>query len=190
MPVLAGASAHQLGDIARAGAEGIVVPSVDVVTAVREHTDLPILVQASATSIEMLKQARRAGADAVRLVFEETSGNAQVLSALYTEAAKLDLDCPLDVRDERELAQALELIDPEILVLSERGREKDERDLDRTLALLADVPAGKLVISQGRVDTREQVLELEGAGVDALTVDERVASEAVADIVSALVGRA
>ena len=42
--------------------------------------------------------------------------------------------------------------------------------LERTLDLLADVPAGKLVISEARVRAREQVVALENAGVDAILV--------------------
>ncbi|MFQ5425469.1 MAG: hypothetical protein ACE5EV_00130, partial [Gaiellales bacterium] len=112
----------------------------------------------------------------------------ELLPSLYETASDLGLDCPLDVRDEDELDDALERIDPEILVLSERDREKGERDLDRTLALLADVPAGKLVISEGRAGTRAQVLELERAGVDALIIDAQVDARALGGLVAELVG--
>ncbi len=63
---------------------------------------------------------------------------------------------------------------PDIILISERGLEDDEEDLERTLDLLADVPAGKLVISEARVIAREQVIALENAGVDAILVDAEV----------------
>ena len=46
----------------------------------------------------------------------------------------------------------------------------DEEDLELTLDLLADVPAGKLVVSEARIVSHDQVLALERAGVDAILV--------------------
>jgi indole-3-glycerol phosphate synthase len=77
------------------------------------------------------------------------------------------------VRDEDELATALERLDPEIIVISESAAGADEgEDLERTLDLLPDVPAGKLVISQTRIVAREQAVVLERAGVDAVLVSD------------------
>jgi indole-3-glycerol phosphate synthase len=45
-------------------------------------------------------------------------------------------------------------------------------DLSRTFDLLADVPAGKIVVSESGISTREQVEELEHVGVDAVLVGE------------------
>ena len=41
-------------------------------------------------------------------------------------------------------------------------------DLEHTYSLLEEVPAGKAVLSQGGVKERDQVEELERAGVDAV----------------------
>ena len=48
----------------------------------------------------------------------------------------------MGVRDEDELEEALERLDPEILVLSERGPDEKGDELELTLELLPDVPAG------------------------------------------------
>ena len=45
-------------------------------------------------------------------------------------------------------------------------------DLERTFELLADVPAGKMVVSESGIATREQLDELERVGVDAVLVGE------------------
>jgi indole-3-glycerol phosphate synthase len=70
---------------------------------------------------------------------------------VVARARELDLDCAVEVRDEETLEEALERVDPDIVLISERGLDDDEEDLERTLDLLADVPAGKLVISEARV---------------------------------------
>ena len=45
-------------------------------------------------------------------------------------------------------------------------------DIERTFELLADVPAGKTVVSESGIRTREQLDELERVGVDAVLVGE------------------
>jgi hypothetical protein len=75
-----------------------------------------------------------------------------------------------DVRDEDELEEALERLDPEIFLLSPRGGDDHEDPLELVLELLADVPAGKLAIADVAAATRQDVLALERAGVDAVLV--------------------
>jgi hypothetical protein len=76
----------------------------------------------------------------------------------------------VDVRDEEELELALERLDPEIFLLSARGEDDDEDPVDAVLELLPDVPAGKLAIAAVDVATRDEVLALERAGIDAVLV--------------------
>ena len=45
-------------------------------------------------------------------------------------------------------------------------------DVARTFELLADVPAGKTVVSESGIRSREQVEELERVGVDAVLIGE------------------
>ena len=45
-------------------------------------------------------------------------------------------------------------------------------DLQRTFDLIADVPAGKVVVSESGIHTRHQIEELEGVGVDAVLIGE------------------
>jgi indole-3-glycerol phosphate synthase len=151
-----------------AGAEALAVRTRVEAARVRPGTGLPVLVLELVADFDALHALHDGGADACVLVFEELAAEDGLLEELYAEADALDLDCALNVRDEAELEEALERVDPAIIVLSERDPEKDEEELERTLELLPDVPAGKLVISESRVVAREQVLALERAGVDAV----------------------
>jgi indole-3-glycerol phosphate synthase len=189
IPLLRG----EVGALARAaeqsGAEALAVASVADVGALRPQTELPLLVRAVDPDVKALEAAREAGADACVLVFEGLAEEEELLEELVAAAAELGLDCALDVRDEEELARALERLDPEILVLSEREREKGEADLERTLELLPDVPVGKLVVSESRVTSREQILELERAGVDAVLISGEVPGDFSA-VLAELTGKA
>jgi indole-3-glycerol phosphate synthase len=58
-----------------------------------------------------------------------------------------------------------------VFLLNGAGAADDDVDpLDAVLELLPDVPAGKLAIARVDVSSRDQVLALERAGVDAVLV--------------------
>jgi indole-3-glycerol phosphate synthase len=135
---------------------------------VREATELPILWRGSGS----LEDAARAGADAVLIVASEHDDeDGDELAGVAARAAELGLDWVVSVSDEDELAHVLERHDPEIFHLA-------ASDLERALELLTDVPVGKLAIAEAHV-TREQVVELERRGVDAVIVPARNVAELV-----------
>jgi len=141
--------------------------------AVREGTSLPILWRA-----DVPLHLAAGAADAYLLVFDALDDDDGRLEELHREALELGLDCAVEVRNEEELALALERLDPEILVLS---AEDDAGKLQRALELLPDVPAGKLAVADVQVSGRDQVDELERAGVDAVIVGARNVSGLVGD---------
>ena len=131
---------------------------------IRAASSLPILWRSDAP----LEEA--SSADAVMLVFDSLEDDDGRLEQLHRRALELGLDCAVEVRDEEELEEALERIDPEIFLLSPAERDDDETQLDVVLDLLAAVPAGKLAIADLALTTRDDVLELERAGCDAVIV--------------------
>ncbi len=145
------------------GAEGLVLDRP--AQGLREATALPILYRGDSPD-----SAREAGADAWLLVAEHHHDDGSELEEHYARALLLGLECVVDVRDEEELELVLERIDPEILLLSPREAEDDEEALDRVLELLPDVPAGKLAIAELGSTTRDEVVSLERAGIDAVLV--------------------
>lgn len=124
---------------------------------IREATTLPLLWIGGAAPLD---------ADAVTIRPEQDAAGGQV-------------ETVVDVRDGDELELALDRHDPEILLLCAREIDADADDLDAVLELLPDVPAGKLAIAQVDVDSRDEVLALERAGIDAVLVFTR----RVADLV-------
>ncbi len=153
------------------GAEAIVVRGE--LDGVREATDLPILWRASGPAAD----AARAGADACLVVVGEHDEDGDALDRVHREALELGLDCVVEVRTEEELERALERLDPEIFLLS-AGKDDGEA-VQRALELLADVPAGKLAVADAHVSSREQIAELERAGVDAVIVRTKDVAELV-----------
>jgi indole-3-glycerol phosphate synthase len=154
------------------GAEGLAL--MHAVDGVRDATDLPVLFRHDAPP----EDAGAAGADACLIVVEEHDDEDD-LEELHQRARALGLEVVADVHDDDSLAASLERIDPEIFLLSPRDAEDDEEDIEKILDLLPDVPAGKLAIADLAAATREDVIALERAGVDAVLVD----TKKIADLV-------
>jgi indole-3-glycerol phosphate synthase len=155
------------------GAEGVLV--YGAIDGLRDAIELPILWGGGGRPAE----AAAAGADAwiVRVTDEDDGAE---LAAEHAEALELGLDCAVVVRNEAQIELALEQLDPEILVLS---AEDEEDSLQRALDLLPDVPAGKLAVAVVDVSGREQVDELERAGIDAVIVGARSVAGLAGDAV-------
>src|SRR3954447_4828674 len=131
----------------------------------RDATSLPILWRADVPLAEA-----SAAADAYLIVFDSFDDDDGRLEQLHRQALDLGLDCAVEVRDEEEIEQALDRVDPEIFLLAPSGGDDGDTPLEVLLDLLAAVPAGKLAIADLPLTTRDEVLELEQAGCDAVIV--------------------
>ena len=135
----------------------------------RAASELPLLRKDFTIDPYQLYEAKAAGADAVLLVVGAMSQDE--LAALFREAHALDLDAIVEIHDEEELDAALE-VDADVLGINNRNLEDFSVDIQRTFDLLHDVPAGKVVVSESGIQTRDQIDELEQVGVDAVLIGE------------------
>ena len=78
----------------------------------------------------------------------------------------------VEVHDEEELETRARVVDADVIGINNRDLADFSVDIERTYELLADVPAGKTVVSESGFSTREQLDELERVGVDAVLVGE------------------
>jgi indole-3-glycerol phosphate synthase len=134
-----------------------------------EASDLPVLRKDFTIDPYQVFEAKAAGGDAVLLVVGALQP--AELATLHGLARDLDLDALVEVHDEPELETALG-IGAEVIGINNRDLEDFSVDLSRTFELLVDVPAGKTVVSESGIATREQVEDLEQVGVDAVLVGE------------------
>jgi len=116
---------------------------------IREATTLPLLWRGTGVP---------ADADALAIRADDENGH------------ETELELVVDVRDEDELEDALERLDPEIFLISVRGGDDSDDPVEWVLQLLPDVPAGKLAIADVAVASRDEVLQLERAGFDAVLI--------------------
>lgn len=143
--------------------------SIDDLREARSATDLPIIRKDFIVDPYMLYEAAAAGADAVLLIVAALDRDQ--LELLYIEAGSLDLDCLVEVHNERELEAAFE-IDADVLGINNRDLSDFSVNVDTTFTLISEIPAGKTVVSESGISTREQLEEMERVGVDAVLVGE------------------
>ncbi len=135
----------------------------------RAASELPVLRKDFTVDPYQLFEAKAAGADAVLVVVGSVRHEA--LRTLSDLARDLDLDVLVEIHREEELEVALE-VEADVIGINNRDLEDFSVDLERTFELLADVPAGKTVVSGSGIGAREQIEELERVGVDAVLVGE------------------
>jgi indole-3-glycerol phosphate synthase len=144
--------------------------SLDDLRQARAASSLPILRKDFIVDPYQVLESAAAGADAILLIVAALNG--RDLTALYHEARDLDLDVLVEVHGEEELELALETVDPDVIGINNRDLGDFSVDLERTYALLPDVPAGKTVISESGIHGRAELDDLERVGVDAVLIGE------------------
>jgi indole-3-glycerol phosphate synthase len=143
--------------------------SIDDLAEARAACDLPLLRKDFVIDEYQVLEARAAGADAVLLIVAALG--ADRLGELMAAASDLDMDSLVEVHDEDEVEIAVET-GAEVIGINNRDLHSLEVDLGTTFRLLADVPAGTVVVAESGITDHGHVEELENAGVDAILVGE------------------
>jgi indole-3-glycerol phosphate synthase len=135
----------------------------------RAVTALPILRKDFIVDRYQLFEAVAAGADAVLLIVAALSP--EELRHLRDEAAELGLDALVEVHDTDELEVALS-IGARLVGINNRNLTTLEVDTHTTFALLERVAGAAAVVAESGLHSRDQLDELEDAGVDAALIGE------------------
>jgi indole-3-glycerol phosphate synthase len=162
--------------------------TLDLVPAAAAGT-LPVMLADLVVDSYQLYEARVMGVDGVILVaaaFEDDDGG---FCELYDLAAEIGLDVVLEVAEEDEIEHVLDLVDPDSFLIRNTD-DNDHVDFERTFSLLEEVPAGKVVLSQGGVRSRDHVIALERAGVDAAILGPWIVESGLGETLRLLRGEA
>jgi len=143
--------------------------SLDDLVEARSVCELPLLRKDFVVDEYQVLEARAAGADAVLLIVAALSP--ERLRELMAAASDLGMDSLVEVHDEDEVEAAVEA-GAEVIGVNNRNLHSLEVDLETTFRLLADVPAGTVVVAESGITRRDDVDRLERAGVDAILVGE------------------
>jgi indole-3-glycerol phosphate synthase len=130
---------------------------------------LPLLRKDFIVDTYQLHEARAAGADAVLLIVAALPP--QLLATLYATARELGLDVLVEVHDSTELNVALGA-GADLIGVNNRDLRDFSVDLRRTAKLLAEMPAGVVVVSESGIGSAAQLRNLQEEGVQAVLVGE------------------
>jgi indole-3-glycerol phosphate synthase len=162
--------------------------SLDYLKAIKSFCRIPVLRKDFIIDPYQVTEARVYGADFILLIAAVLSPDQ--LRALMQKADELSVEVLLEVHDEEDMKTALEVM-PVMIGINNRNLKTFQTDLQTTFDLLGQVPDGMIVISESGINSREDVLRLEDAGVDGVLIGEAfMREEDIGQKVRELMGRA
>ena len=143
--------------------------SIDFLKQARASCQLPVLRKDFIVDAYQVFESRAMGADAILLI-AACLDDAQMVE-FEAIARRLDMAVLVEVHDAPELARALKLKTP-LLGINNRNLKTFEVSLDTTLTLMRDVPADRILVTESGIVSRDDVLRMGAAGVNAFLVGE------------------
>lgn len=142
---------------------------VDYLKQARASCQLPVLRKDFMVDPYQIYESRVMGADCVLLI-AACLDDAQMID-LEAIARGLDMAVLVEVHDGVELERALKLKTP-LIGINNRNLKTFEVSLETTLTLKAQVPADRMLVTESGIQTRDDVLRLGAAGINAFLVGE------------------
>ena len=144
--------------------------SLDHLLAVRAAVDVPLLRKDFVVSEYQLLEAKAAGADAVLLIVEAL--RPAELQVLHEHARRHGLDVLVEVHDAKELSIAIDA-GARIIGVNNRNLRTLEVDVHASEALIAQMPADVIAVSESGLNTAADLVRLNALGYRAFLIGER-----------------
>ena len=142
---------------------------VDYLKQARASCQLPVLRKDFIVDAYQVYESRAMGADACLLI-AACLDDVQ-LKEFEAIARSLDMAVLVEVHDGAELDRALQLKTP-LIGINNRNLKTFDVTLETTLTLMRNVPADRLLVTESGIHSRDDVLRLGAAGVNAFLVGE------------------
>lgn len=142
---------------------------IDYLKQARASCQLPVLRKDFIIDAYQVYESRVMGADAILLI-ASILDDAQ-MREFESIARSLDMAVLVEVHDAPELARALQLKTP-LVGINNRNLKTFEVTLDTTLTLMQGVPKDRLLVTESGIHTRDDVLRMGVAGINAFLVGE------------------
>ncbi len=140
---------------------------LDFLTEVKRSVGRPVLRKDFIFDEYQIYEARARGADAILLIAAILEGG-QAEEYLHL-AGELGMGVLFEVHDDAELDRALALEAP-VVGINNRDLKTLGIDLNTSLRLREKIPKDRIVVSESGIKSRDDVLKVEGAGIDAVLV--------------------
>lgn len=141
--------------------------NLELIQKIKNITTIPILRKDFIFDEYQVYESRLSGADAILLIASILDKN-QAHEFLCI-AEDLRMSALFEVHDIKELEMALS-IDTDIIGINNRNLKTLKIDMNTTYNLKKEIPAGKIIVSESGVKTKDDILKLESAGIDAVLI--------------------
>ena len=145
------------------------IEHLESVAAIAHPRSVPLLRKEFVFDAYQVYETRACGADAILLIVAMLEST--LLQELLALATELRLQALVEVHDEDELATALD-VGAELIGVNNRNLRTFKTDLAVTERLAPNIPAGRVVVSESGISSREHVQRLGEAGASAVLVGE------------------
>ncbi len=157
---------------------------LDYLSAIRSEVPLPLLRKDFIIHEAQLYQSVVAGADAILLIVAAL--DQPTLSHLHSLARDLQLDVLVEVHNMEEMDRALD-IDAKIIGINNRDLKTFTVSLATTDALIDEIPADCIAVSESGIHTAEDARYVRNRGANAILVGESLMrAESVEDKIAEL----
>ena len=143
--------------------------SVDDLKSARGAVDLPVLRKDFTVSLNDICDAKLMNADCILLIVAAL--NKFELAEFHNFALELGLDVLVEIHDEPELDLALE-VGAKMIGVNQRNLRTFEVDQQRAVRIAKKIPGSVVRVAESGVRTRDDALQLRGAGYHAVLVGE------------------
>jgi indole-3-glycerol phosphate synthase len=140
---------------------------LEFISAVKTITTIPLLRKDFIFDEYQIYESRANEADAILLIAAILSKN-QAEEYLHL-AGELGLSVLFEVHDLKELEMALS-VNAEIIGINNRDLKTLKIDLNNTFKIKKEIPSDKIVVSESGIKTRDDIVRLESAGIDAVLI--------------------
>jgi indole-3-glycerol phosphate synthase len=136
---------------------------------IRASVAIPLLRKDFIVDEYQVVEARLAGADAILLIAEILDD--ATMARLLERARRLGMSALVEFHDAANLPRVL-AAGADLVGVNNRDLRRFVTDLEQTLRLRAQIPAGVTLVSESGIRSRRDVERLEAAGVSAVLVGE------------------
>ncbi|NLK63318.1 MAG: indole-3-glycerol phosphate synthase TrpC [Fusobacteria bacterium] len=141
---------------------------VDYLKEIRNNVDLPLLRKDFIIEESMIYESKVIGASAILLIASILE--LDTLKKFLDTAHSIGLDALVEVHTKEELEKVLKT-EAKIIGINNRNLNTFDVNLERTLELTKYIPKNKIIVSESGIDTKEDILKLNGT-MDAILVGE------------------
>jgi len=143
--------------------------NLDYLKEIKKAVNIPVLRKDFLFDPYQIYEARANGADAVLLIAAILEK--PLLNELLSVVNKLSMSALVEVHTKDDLEKVFQT-KTDIIGINNRNLNTFDTNIQTSIDLMADIPDSKIIVTESGIKTKEDILKLSKAGVDAFLIGE------------------